>query len=296
MSQAQRTGLSEDEIITSFNRTLEVIKGLEGFGKHRLPEEREQLSVLKSAIFFSLIKGREIYIYAGSCPDYSHKNGLYTHEGIGDGLPLLSKLHVDLDVRLVESLLEQGVACRYLLMLADVEVMDDYFCQKFTGGDRGEFLARCSSSVRVTGEYLREATKANPNFFASSFFEIFGQERFMQMQDLYEQMLLEKSVSDLKFYQRVEKDTKQRTNLYAQMYPKVSYQTEEGKEFLMGRTRRTMAQYRALADLILAAGHPAMIINHPTVNISTYNEGSLSLSKKVFHKIPVILMNRRVYI
>ncbi len=114
MSQAQRTDLSEDEIITSFNQTLEVIKGLEGFEKHRLPEEREQLSVLKSAIFFSLVEGREIYIYAGSCPDYSHKNGLYTHEGIRGGLPLLSKLHVDLDVRLVEFLLEQGVACRYL--------------------------------------------------------------------------------------------------------------------------------------------------------------------------------------
>jgi len=295
LKRAGESALGEPVVVESLERTASIIEGLTAFQTHRLPEGKGQTGRLKEHLFDSLVGSDLIDIYAGSCPDFSHKDGLYTHEGVGDGLPLLSKVHVDLDVPLAEHLTENGVKCRYILMLADVEAMDEVFCQRFTDGNQLEFLARCRRSMEATSGYLKQAgSKIEAR--ASSFFDEFGQERFMDRQREYEETLAVKYGQDASFRMRVTGDTSKRIKMYDHMYPRgLVVDSGDRVLFLERRTIRTMAQYRVLADLIGEKSRHSVIINHPTVNTGVYNEHRLALDPQKARTIPVIIMDRRVY-
>jgi len=243
-------------------------------------------------------------IYVGSCPDYAHKDGLYTHESLGGGVPLLTNYHLSYDQELINVLETHKVPYRLVIMIADVEAIDDIFAERFTGGDKEEFLARCYSSVDRTREVIQQRNGEfgiNGRIISSSFFREFGEDRFMTCQHAYQEVLLERYRNDDSFRQRVKGDIVQRMEMYKKMYVGVidRMDIQEQEEFLVGRTLRTMAQYLTLGRLISEKSKYPVIINHPTRNIGVYNERNKILlpgdAPQPHPTIPVFEMKFSVY-
>ncbi len=141
------------------------------------PKKRQELNALRRTIAFATMAD-PVTVYVGSCPDYSHENGLYTHESLGCGLPLLSQLHLEHDRELLKVFERHNVPYRYLIMIADVEALDDIFAARFAEGNKHEFLARCQESLLVTQAAITsdlELAAFRGNLQSSSFFSEFGQ-------------------------------------------------------------------------------------------------------------------------
>lgn len=243
-------------------------------------------------------------IYVGSCPDYSHKQGLYTHEALNGGVSLLTQTHLNENIELLEILDKSNIPYKYVIMIADVEATDEIFCQRFTNGDEEEFLARCEASRLQTEVALKEHGRElslRGDLRSSSFFGEFGRERFMQFQRDYQQVLLDRYGKDSSFSMRVTGDTVARMDMYRKMYDSIlkSMDDMETHNFLVERTIRTMAQYLTLGRLIgESATHPAIIV-HPTRNKGMFNSRNKFLlsidGSQPQPTIPVFEMKRRVY-
>lgn len=244
-------------------------------------------------------------IFVGSCPDYSHRNGLYTHEYLGSGVPLLTRYHLDADVKVLRALDRFDIPYVYTLMVADVEASDDYFQKRFTGGDEVEFLSRCDQSTC--------ATKAEMNVLgcemglrgtlvSSSFYRQFGRERFLSCQEVYQAVLHARQAEDSSFSYRISSDTSARMKLYEKMYPELfrcAYLSRDAVEFLEARTIRTMAQYLALGRLICEQAAYPVIINHPTKNLGVFNDRNKFVfagdGPQPHPTIPILEMKKVVY-
>lgn len=243
-------------------------------------------------------------LYVGSCPDYSHDGEYYTHRGIGGGVPLLTKKHLSVAEKLFANLERDELSYEYIVMVADVEAIDQVFCDKFTGGAQDRFLRLCDSSVIATKEYV---TRMNTGLKhgvvrSSSFFGEFGRDMFVDIQHGYERVLQSIYDEEGSLYSRVESDTYARRDMYRAMYDVVLPEMDrrERKEFLIGRTIRTMAQYLSLGRLIGERGELSSIICHPTMNDGLFNDRNKYLLPSDSRKapqptIPVFGMKRRVY-
>jgi hypothetical protein len=246
---------------------------------------------------------RPIRFYIGSCPDYSHNGRVYTHEGLGEGIPFLTQVHLDADLPIMMKLDAAKIPFQYVIMVADVEAVDEIFCERFTNGSEKEFLRRCGESSQKTSQLLR-GIGLDGRLCSSSFFEEFGRERFLAFQEAYQTLLTERYETDNSFAMRVSEDLFSRMQMYRQMYPFVFNEKlvyEKRKDFLISRTLRTMAQYLTLGRLIgekLNECFP-MIIVHPTRNKGVFNERNKFLLSEDGPQpqptIPVFEMKRRVY-
>ncbi len=262
------------------------------------PRNKSERNILKQGVGRA-IGGEPFSFFVGSCPDYSEDGEKYTHESLGDDVPLLTRHHLEVDQPLLSVLKRHGIKAKIVIMVADVEATDEVFCERFTGGDQREFFLRCNSSVRKTA-----VAAASMGVESSSFFQEFGYDRFMEYQGKYQKVLQERYLQDSRFSFRVDTDTFSRFKLYRRMYPGIfnSARTDSSQRqtFLVGRTMRTMAQYLTLGRLIGASEHPVAIINHPTTNISVFNDrGKYLLSEDDPRypqpTIPIFTMTRKVY-
>lgn len=248
-------------------------------------------------------KENPLRFYVGSCPDYEHNGQYYTHGGIGGSVPLLTHKHLTAAQNLFSQLEDAKVPYEYILMVADVEAMDQVFCDKFTGGDQGRFLALCNRSVLATAEFIRDnfSHLQYGQVRSSSFFSEFGQDNFMDYERRYKDLLHNNYQSNGSMRSRIYRDTYARIEMYRAMYDRVLpyMSTFEREDFLIGRTERTMAQYLALGRLV-GQRQNASIICHPTLNISMINDRNKLLLAEdnplgVQPTVPVFPMNRRVY-
>lgn len=287
--------------------TEKVISELSKIGSLTLPQNKAEKKRLK----ISLDEATDEYplaIYVGSCPDYSHKNGFYTHKYIGNRVPLLTRIHLKYAARVLSILADFGVPYKYILMVADIEVVDEFFCRKFTGGSEVEFVKRCLGSMQSTAKLMsrlrqRHLFPDSDGIISSSFFTEFGREIFLGLQKEYQEKLQNQYDCNSTFAQRVRSDIIARMELYHTMYTEVlngrGYLTSEEENFLVGRTIRTMAQYLTLGRLIAAASPHAVIINHPTKNITVFNDRNRFLlpgdGPQPQPTIPVIQIQRKVY-
>ncbi|MBU0569703.1 hypothetical protein KKB40_02890, partial [Patescibacteria group bacterium] len=103
---------------------------------------------------------KPLRIYVGSCPDYSHQHGFYTHDKVGDGVPLLTTVHLKHELELLTVLSKAEIPHEYVIMIADTEAIDEVFCKRFANGREDEFLKRCERSRQKTSEVLREARES----------------------------------------------------------------------------------------------------------------------------------------
>lgn len=79
------------------------------------------------------------------CPAYTYRQGKYTYRGLGEGVPLLAKVHIPF-LKQVQTLL---IGTHVRLLLADQEALVPELCQAFQI-DSGEFLHRVHNSVIAT--------------------------------------------------------------------------------------------------------------------------------------------------
>jgi len=262
-----------------------------------LPGNKSERNILKQGLQRAL-EGQVMTFYVGSCPDYSNDGVRYTHESLGDGVPLLTRHHIEVGTNLVEALKRSGVNCTMKIMVADVEAVDDVFCERFTNGDEDEFIERCIRSMQATAAVL-----PGEAFKSSSFFNEFGRERFLEIQNGYLRVLARHREEDNTFGHRVMVDTLARDTLYRRMYPRVysnGMTTSVRNEFLIERTMRTMAQYLTLGRLIGEEKGPVAIINHPTTNSNMFNKRGRFLLESDDPRypqptVPIFTMTRRVY-
>lgn len=279
-----------------------VLVDLLALGNHKIPNNKTEVRILK-ALLKKSAPDNPLQIFVGSCPDYSHQNGLYDHRSVGGGIPLLTRYHLENDINLLRILDKYGVQYIYKLMVADVEACDDVFCMRFTAGSKEEFKRRCNSSVRATKnemDKLANTLGLSGILVSSSFFMEFGEEKFLLLQQAYQRLLEEEYENDDSFRARVTEDIILRMEMYRKMYADVldRLSGKEREDFLAKRTIRTMAQYLTLGKLISEKADNSIIINHPTRNIGMFNKGnkySLVQSKIPQRTIPVFEMNRRVY-
>ena len=250
---------------------------------------------------------KPLRFYVGSCPDYSHDGQIYTHESVGLDVPLLTKFHLGVEMPLLHGLTQLDIPYEYVVMVADVEAVDEVFCQRFTSGDEREFLARCNGSIEATRfemANLKRQYYLDGSLRSSSFFTEFGRDRFMKLQEEYKAVLADRCRQDPSFNTDVFRDLFARERLYRKMYPDVfgvGVDDEKRMVFLVGRTLRTMAQYLTLGRLISAEADSCfpVIIGHPTRNLGMFNarnrfplpEDNLGQQPT----IPVFEMKRRVY-
>src|SRR3989344_1944306 len=274
-----------------------IIEDLDKLPEIQLPDSKSERGIFKTGLI-KAIGGDTLKFYIGSCPDYSHNGVRYTHEYLGDGVPLLTQYHLEVDQGIVSVFGGQGISCELILMVADVEAVDKIFCERFTAGDEAEFLARCKRSAAATQERLSSGSVRS-----SSFFDEFGRDRFLDLQRKYFGVLADRFESDGSFRHRVVTDTFGRDDLYKKMYPGVfnnGMTPGQREEFLIGRTMRTMAQYLTLGRLVGEVDGPVAIINHPTTNKSIYNSRGKFLLPEDDPRypqptVPVFTMTRRVY-
>ena len=275
------------------NRIEELHKDLvvEGRGGGlMLPVGKKQQAefFLKVAKQMSGTTNNPLIFYAGSCPDYSfdERTGKYTHEFLGGGVPLLTRLHLDAFEGVARVLSAHGVAFEYRVKVADVEARDEVFANRYTSGSQDEFLALCQSSVRATRAEIVNRFGNDQRFVSTSFFGEFGENVFMARQNHYQRKLECLSDEDGRFRARVTSETLARLGLYRHMYP------ESDVDFLERRTMRTMAQYLALAELVRERS--GIVINHSTINRGLFNDNGL-LDESVFGVLPVFRLERQVY-
>lgn len=271
---------------------------LKSVAEIELPGNRSEINIFKQGLQRAL-NGEEMMFYVGSCPDYSNDGKKYTHESLGDGVPLLTRHHLEVDVEVLEILRKFGIKANLTIMMADVEAMDDVFVGRFAGGDRREFIFKCKSSVGKTA-----AEASGKGVISSSFFLEFGHERFMEYQSKYEAVLRQKYYSDSSFHHRVNSDIYYRQELYRKMYPFIyesaRMTSEDRRDFLAVRTMRTMAQYLTLGRLIGQMDGPVAIINHPTTNVNMFNSRGKFLLPEDDPRypqptVPIFTMTRKVY-
>lgn len=155
-----------DNVEDRFDQTVRQIVALNG-----IAIERKFRAVLAESLRKATIQ-QPLRIFVGSCPDYSYRDGLYTHEGLGSGVPLLTLVHLEEGAGILKVLDNGGIPFEYVIMLADVEATDRVFCNKFSNGSEEEFLVKCAQSVEVTSRELSkpEYYYKHGSLRASSFF------------------------------------------------------------------------------------------------------------------------------
>lgn len=242
--------------------------------------------------------------YVGSCPDYAHNGQYYTHQGIGGNVPLLTLKHLASSKPLFEKLENARIPYEYVVMVADVEAMDQVFCDKFTQGNKDKFLDLCRSSVESTTAFIQQNFPGMQygKLRSSSFFAEFGQDCFMGTVQRYKELLHSNYEKHGSMHTRIYNDTYSRINMYQTMYDRVLplMTNREKEDFLIGRTERTMAQYLALGRLISSQGKLSSIICHPTLNMGMFNDRNKLLlpedsTRTPQPTLPIFAMNRRVY-
>src|SRR3989344_6064845 len=285
-------GMAEAQARSTAER---IIESMGTVPEKLVPEKKEEKRNFR-ARFIKVVKGKCLRFYVGSCPDYSHDGAKYTHECLGDGVPLLTRNHLEVNMELLRVLEREGIECEMVVMVADVEAVDEIFCDRFTSGDQAEFLARCDRSVRATQGVLPDGRIRSTSFFGE-----LGSDRFLDLQGRYSAVLADRFERDGIFHNRVVTDTMKRADLYAKMYPQVfnnGMTMGQRYEFLMERTIRTMAQYLTLGRLIGGVEDPVAIINHPTTNVNMYNSRGKFLLPEDDHRyphptVPILTMTRR---
>lgn len=249
-------------------------------------------------------KDNPLTFYVGSCPDYTHDGEYYTHKGVGGDVPLLTIKHLASAKHFIEVLETERIAYEYVIMVADVEALDEVFCNKFTGGDQNKFLKLCMTSVEATKRFIdyNFNNLEHGKLRSSSFFTEFGMPTFIDTENKYKQLLHENYESGGNMRSRIYGDTYSRMGMYNTMYDGILQRMgrDEKEEFLIRRTERTMAQYLALGRLISQNNRLSSIICHPTLNMNMFNDRNKLLlpedSKTIPQPtIPVFQMSRRVY-
>jgi len=187
-----------------------------------------------------------------TCPAFSHRDGKYTYKGLGQGVPLLVKLHIPF-LQGISRLLEDQVCVR--ILLADQEASVGPLAERI-GIDETEFRRRVQCSitasrraVRGFGWQVEAMTDVVPDFSA-------------RVEAVRRELLADESTRT-----RIRRDVLARERLYDLIgYP---------KDIRFDRSAETLAQYVTLGRF--AAERDALIANHTTSSLDWYRNTDAGL-------------------
>lgn len=194
----------------------------------------------------SLLKREQVTIVAPTCPDYSHKNGVYTFRSLSGGVSLLAEQHIRFLKRIVKFFEPVDV----MFLVADHEADDSELC-RVVGKSQDEFLELVLCSVEATRRVV-EPLGWTAYRMTSAIADLVERE----------QELVGSMSSNGKFSQRITAELAQRMSMYRKINP--WFTIEQMRE----RTIKTAAQYVALGNWADRNGF--LICNHTTTNLSWY--------------------------
>ena len=188
----------------------------------------------------------KVRVVAPSCPDYAHNDGRYNFTTVGDGVPLLSQLHI----QFLETITPAIPHAHCEIVVADQEAEDTALCRKIGQTQEG-FLDTIHKSILATQEYI-----SNKGWTVSAMTSRFPELRSLEI------ATAEQIASDPHLQYRIDNDTRARST----MYEKIGvYDFANMRQ----RTIKTASQYGALAQI--AARDKLLVCNHETVNLGWYN-------------------------
>ena len=183
------------------------------------------------------------HIFVPVCPDYSNKDGKYTYEGMGDGIPLLFNKHRPFVSQVLKIVPEAQVT----ILIADHEggLPDFRVAHHVTLEEFRTRVERTRAKVKQASPKTWEVhmfTEVFPGFLTKAWDEA--------------HVLL----IDAKMRERLELDTLRR----APLYDKIGYPREGRLE----RTAHVAGQYVCLGHEVRSRG--ALVCNHTTTSLSWY--------------------------
>lgn len=191
-------------------------------------------------------------VIAPCCPDYTHKDGKYTFQGLRGGVSLLTSLHL----QFLEPLSEVLPEARVKILIADQEADDEALC-RVCGKTREEFLNLVSESIAQTQHAV------NHKAWEARAFTEYVPDLLTQ-----ESAIAEKLLSVPMFADRLRRETWSREDMYGRIGTFTPAQ-------MLKRTARTAAQYLALGRLVQSES--GILVNHTTTNLKWYAETEVAV-------------------
>lgn len=185
-------------------------------------------------------------LLATVCPDYTHHGGHYTYEGMGDGVPLLLRLHRDFLRKVCR--LVPNLEVRFLI--ADHEA-DFAPLRDSVSLSRREFRERVDRSVAASSRVLQRRGWTVNTFTR-------GVPGYMPRV----RALTRRLQADPAFTARFAAETLSRS----QFYTRVGYPTEVWRE----RTIQIAAQYLVLGEY--CARNKIIVCNHTTISLGWFQK------------------------
>lgn len=283
------------ERLTSFYRDLckMRVKGI----KLTVPNTQGMKNLLRYAA-----EGKPLNIISTVCPDYStNRHGIYTFEGLGEGVGFLPRLHLKIAKVLLPLLARYQIGFEHSLLIADlVEGTDPVVVAKFCDGDINEFLRRCESTRRALAVEIRKTFPDGiaKHVHAGTFSTFYGED-YLRAQGEFARRISQWQEQDPRFRQTFALTHADRLDLYRKFLQ--GYIDSPTSEQLEYRTARGIAMYATHFTLLRLNVPQAVVINHRTMNLQFANRSDLTRSgaerRKVENKprVPIFIIENRVY-
>lgn len=197
------------------------------------------------------------YILVPVCPDYSNLNGRFTFEGLGDGVPLLVKLHA----RFLKRVKKWLPRVRVIFLIADQEARV-HELRAILGVTEAEFRTRTRQSIKAATAFLKgTGWRVVPmSQYVQGFHRLKAERASALLADeTLRSHLTALALSRASFYQRIG-------------YP---------EDVWFSRTIQNAAEYLVLAEF--AKARHAIVCNHTTANLNWYASVGTALLHNPIH-------------
>lgn len=213
-----------------------------------------------------------------SCPDYSSDDEVYTFKGLGDGVPLLTKLHVDAVLKLLEGLSpDECNNVEIEVLIADIEAENAHLVELYADGDYSAYKARCDASVKAVESYLSKRCSRIGEVTSSSFLRLRDDSvepaDFLGIRNVYYELVAERFAMDHTFNFQIQSNvrSKQQSGYYQQEYGgRITPDEMFNQEFF------TMAEYLTLGMLLgkraVQQAITTVIVVHAGSNTHLFNK------------------------
>lgn len=184
-----------------------------------VPEGHTVPPKARSLINRTIAHGERVNVVVLTCPDYASAGDVYIFsDGLGEGVPLLTKLHSDA----IEATFQDVDPAQLTIevLVADIESENMALVNLYTGGDYEEYKRRCDSSMLAIEAYL-QTRFPDSETIASSFMRLSDEGgSFVDYRDRYLEMLMEQFATDYSFSNQVLNNVrnKQKSGYYQEEY------------------------------------------------------------------------------
>lgn len=170
----------------------------------------------------ALDHGDKVRFTLMSCPDYSSDGEVYTFKNLGEGVPLLTKLHTEAVMELLAKLDPAKLnSVEIEVLMADIEAENPHLVELYSGGDYDGYKAKCDASVESVKKYLAERCQTVGQVTSSSFLRLHDESTdFLKIRNTYYELVADRFANDrvFNFYLQANVRSKQGSGYYQKEY------------------------------------------------------------------------------